>query len=388
MLLLDKNKALGTSHRGETICLCVIVPRDFNDADIGMCVPTDDCESMKSANYYHYMEYFMIHNFGKKQDPKSQEFKDQKVLMYYLNFLNEGYKSFGLNENQKASLVKAGSNYSYHADDLSAEEKDFVFMFTKHKDHFGNHGLDSIYNCSAWIKQHRKARKDKSAIYSNKIDGKKVFRKERNYEHGFFNGQAVNSKYAVLTNAFAKKWWDDNMARTNVKISADALRAETVIKPSTVGRADNWQYYEHFNEVSLSPSWFKNVYMKGLATTVYKSKTAFVASAKPLKVSDRITANGLEAYTVDIITSHDGIISMEKDLYYLVYQTKAWTIEETQQGMGNIPFRGNDRETALTYNNRRYNIAETINCASSNFRRAENVMSGRVQRNILNAIGV
>jgi len=47
MLLLDKNKALGTSHRGEKICLCVIVPRDFNCADIGMCVPTDDCESMK-----------------------------------------------------------------------------------------------------------------------------------------------------------------------------------------------------------------------------------------------------------------------------------------------------------------------------------------------------
>ena len=75
----------------------------------------------------------MIHNFGKKQDPKSQEVKDQIVLMHYLNFLNEGYKSFGLNENQKASLVKAGSNYAYHADDLSQEEKEFVLMFTKHR---------------------------------------------------------------------------------------------------------------------------------------------------------------------------------------------------------------------------------------------------------------
>ena len=88
MLLLDKNKALGTSHRDETTCLCVIVPRDFNDADIGMCVPTDDCESMKSANYYHFMEYFMIHNFGKKQDPKSQEVIDQNIMMHNLNFLN------------------------------------------------------------------------------------------------------------------------------------------------------------------------------------------------------------------------------------------------------------------------------------------------------------
>jgi hypothetical protein len=34
MLLLDKNKALGSSHRGETICLCVIVPSNFNQTTI------------------------------------------------------------------------------------------------------------------------------------------------------------------------------------------------------------------------------------------------------------------------------------------------------------------------------------------------------------------
>jgi hypothetical protein len=55
MLLLDKYEALGWSHRGETTCPCVIVPRDFDIADIGMCIPTDDCESMKSANYYHHL---------------------------------------------------------------------------------------------------------------------------------------------------------------------------------------------------------------------------------------------------------------------------------------------------------------------------------------------
>ena len=261
-------------------------------------------------------------------------------------------------------------------------------MFTKHKDHYGNHGLDSIFNCSNAVKTLRKERKNKSAIYSNKIDGKKVFLKERAYDHGFFNGQAVNSKYGVLTSTFATKWWQDNMARTNVRITADALRAETSIKPCDKGRADNWNYYEQFNEIKLSPSWFKNVYMKGLATTVYKSRTAFVTSAKPIKVSDRITANGLDAYTVDLITSLDGIISMEKDLYYLVYQTKPWSIEDTQHGQGNIPFRGHNSEIAQTYNNHMYVIAETINCASSNFRRAENVMSGRVQKNILKTMGV
>ena len=61
------------------------------------------------------------------------------------------------------------------------------------------------------------------------------------------------------------KWWQDNMARTNVRITADALRAETSIKPCDKGRADNWNYYEQFNEIKLSPSWFKNVYMKGLS---------------------------------------------------------------------------------------------------------------------------
>ena len=49
MLLLDKYKALGWSHRGETTLPCVIVPSDLDNADMGMSVPTDDCESMKSA---------------------------------------------------------------------------------------------------------------------------------------------------------------------------------------------------------------------------------------------------------------------------------------------------------------------------------------------------
>ena len=39
-------------------------------------------------------------------------------------------------------------------------------------------------------------------------------------------------------------------------------------------------------------------------------------------------------------------------------------------------------------NNIRYQPAITINCASDNFRRAENVMNGRVQRNMLKAMGV
>ena len=54
MPLLENFEALGWSHRGETIVSCVIIPRDFTML-IGMCVPTDDLERVKSTNYYHYL---------------------------------------------------------------------------------------------------------------------------------------------------------------------------------------------------------------------------------------------------------------------------------------------------------------------------------------------
>tara|TARA_B100001057_G_scaffold495110_1_gene593312 strand:+ start:588 stop:1598 length:1011 start_codon:yes stop_codon:yes gene_type:complete len=336
------------------------------------------------------MELHMIHTFGKIHDPRNQEVKDQKILQSYLNFLNEGYKSFGLNVKQKTSLVKETSHYAFKGKDLSIEDSDYIRMFINHGKHHVNHGLDSISNCCHAVREFRKDRKYKSAIYSNKQDGKKVFRKERVYDYGFFNGQTVNSKYSFLTEQFARKWWSDNQARTNVKIKADALRSETSIEPSPIGRNDNWNYHDSYNEISLSPSWFKNVFMKGLATTVYKSRTAFVVSAKPLQVADRITANGLIAYTIDLITCHDGIVDIEKDLYYLVYESKPLSITTAHDDFGgNIPYRGhNAEEKAKVQNNIIYTPAETINCASSNFRRAENVMNGRVQKNLLDAMGV
>ena len=55
---------------------------------------------------------------------------------------------------------------------------------------------------------------------------------------------------------------------------------------------------------------------------------------------------------------------------------------------GNVPMpQGEAHKIGLT-NNVIYTPAETINSVSSNFRRAENVMSGRVQKNILDAMGV
>jgi len=327
-------------------------------------------------------------NKGSIQDPKSEQFSDHNVLTSYLNFLDYGYKSFGLTENQKVHLLNHNKGSTRNSI-LSQEEKDKLRTFTYHRQHYVNHGLDSIHTCGKAVQDLRKARKTKSAIYSNKIEGKRVFKKEREYSHGFFNGQTINSKYSYITKMFSHKWWDDNQSRTNVKIQCNALARDTKIVPSEITRSSSYQYYNHHNEINISPSWFRNVYMKGLTTTIYKSKTAFVASAKPNPI-ERLKANGLDVYKVDLITCHDGLISLVKDLWYIVYESKPLEMIEAHNDFGgNVPMRGgSDDEKAGLKNNIVYHPAETINCASDNFRRAENVMSGRVQKNLLNAMGV
>ncbi len=327
-------------------------------------------------------------NKGSIQDLKSEQVTDHNVLTSYLNFLDVGYKSFGLTESQKVNLLDHGKS-SQRNGNLNQKDKEILRTFTSHRKHYVNHGLDSIYNCGKAVKELRKLRKFKSAIYSNKQDGKKVFRKKREYSQGFFNGQTINSKYSYISKMFSSAWWDENQSRTNVKIQCNALSRETTIVPSAMARSASYSYYNHHNEINISPSWFRNVYMKGLATTVYKSKTAFVASARPNPI-DRLKASGLDVYKVDLITCHDGLISLEKDLWYIVYENKPLSMIEAHNDFGgNVPMRGgSDDEKASLKNNVVYHPAETINCASDNFRRAENVMNGRVQKNLLNAMGV
>ena len=62
--------------------------------------------------------------------------------------------------------------------------------------------------------------------------------------------------------------------------------------------------------------------MKGLATTIYKSKTAFIAKANPIEVSEKIKSQNLNAYVVDVVTCYDGIIDVEHDVYCLAYESK------------------------------------------------------------------
>ena len=263
-------------------------------------------------------------------------------------------------------------------------------MFSRGTNHYHNHGLESISSCAEAVRQIRRKQKRKSAIYSNKVDGQKVFKKEREYPHGFFNGQPVHKKFETLSECFAQKWWRDNQSRTNIIVKVDALSQKIYFEKAERGRAGNYNYNsDQKNGLSLTPSWFKNVFMKGLATTIYKSKTAFIAKATPLEVSEKIKAQNLKAYVVDVVTCYDGIIDVEYDLYCLAYQKKpSEQLKIENDYGGNLPLpQGEAHRIGLT-NNIIYTPAETINSVSSNFRRAENVMTGRVQKNMLDAMGV
>ena len=74
-------------------------------------------------------------------------------------------------------------------------------MFSRGTNHYHNHGLESISSCAEAVRQIRRKQKHKSSIYSNKVDGQKVFRKEREYTHGFFNGQSVHKSLRHYLNA-------------------------------------------------------------------------------------------------------------------------------------------------------------------------------------------
>ena len=323
----------------------------------------------------------------------SKLLQEQYILRSYLNFLNHGCKSFGFNQNQLVQLKKSSATYlatSGSANPLTDDEKNFIEMFSRGTNHYHNHGLESISSCAEAVRQIRRKQKRKSAIYSNKVDGQKVFKKEREYPHGFFNGQSVHKKFETLSECFAQKWWRDNQSRTNIIVKVDALSQKIYFEKAERGRAGNYSYNsDQKNGLSLTPSWFKNVFMKGLPTTIYKSKTAFIAKATPLEVSEKIKAQNLKAYVVDVVTCYDGIIDVEYDLYCLAYQKKpSEQLKIENDYGGNLPLpQGEAHRIGLT-NNIIYTPAETINSVSSNFRRAENVMTGRVQKNMLDAMGV
>tara|TARA_R110000737_G_scaffold94618_1_gene128447 strand:+ start:4283 stop:5278 length:996 start_codon:yes stop_codon:yes gene_type:complete len=318
---------------------------------------------------------------------KEQLIKDEKIMADLSNFLEFGYKAFNITAKQKGVLIKTNSHMGNNKD-IDAEDLAKISLITNHKNHYVNHAYDSITNCCKAIQKFRKKRKNRSAIYTNKRvhdNGKilKVFAKERSYDHGFFNGQSIHDKHGQLTSAFAKQWWEHNHSRTNIAIDVNSLSRSTRVDAVAEGRSANYRYYERTNELGLAPSWFKNVFMKGLATTTYQSKIAFVANAKPYPL-ERLSASGLSVYKIDLVTCHDGILFLEKDLWFLAYETSpsvTEVLENTNSYSNNIRDKDID-------NNIRYQPAITINCASDNFRRAENVMNGRVQRNMLKAMGV
>ena len=253
--------------------------------------------------------------------------KKENIIISFGKFLEDGIKIFGFNDKQKGYIIG--------------------FL-------------------------HRKYRKIGSALHT------KNNRKERDYTHKFFGGQSIHEKNIKLTMDYANVWWHRNHERTNITIDCSVLTSQVSLKPAKQKRSEGYDYHNFNNELFLQPSWFKNIFLKGLTHTVYKSKIAFIASAKPIPV-ERLKINGIDVYRVDLITCHDGVIALEKDLWYLVYETKPFSIETKE-----LPSWQREDRTHETV----YNPAVAITSASDNFRRVENVMNGRVQREILKKMGV
>ena len=303
--------------------------------------------------------------------------KKENIMISFEKFLEDGIKTFGFNDKQKGYIIgfiteNSRGRASPFGKKLSDEEYAQCMDILEHSDHHTNHAFSSVLHMVTSVRSHRKYRKLGSALHT------KNNRKERNYTHKFFGGQSIHEKNIKLTMNYANGWWHRNHERTNITIDCSVLNSQIALIPAKQKRSEGYDYHNFNNELFLQPSWFKNIFLKGLTHTVYKSKLAFVASAKPIPV-DRLKVNGIDVYKVDLITCHDGVIALEKDLWYLAYQTKPFSVETKE--LASWQREETTHETI-------YNPAVAITSASDNFRRVENVMNGRVQKEILKKMGV
>ena len=303
--------------------------------------------------------------------------KKENIMISFEKFLEDGIKTFGFNDKQKGYIigfltVNSRGRTSPFGKKLSDEEYTQCTNILEHEEHHTNHAFSSVLHMVTSLRSHRKYRKIGSALHT------KNNRKERNYTHKFFGGQSIHEKNIKLTMNYANGWWHRNHERTNITLDCSVLNSQIALIPAKQKRSEGYDYHNFNNELFLQPSWFKNIFLKGLTHTVYKSKLAFVASAKPIPV-DRLKVNGIDVYKVDLITCHDGVIALEKDLWYLVYQTKPFSVETKE--LASWQREETTHETI-------YNPAVAITSASDNFRRVENVMNGRVQKEILKKMGV
>ena len=303
--------------------------------------------------------------------------KKENIIISFGKFLEDGIKTFNFNDKQKGYIIGFLSEShrgrtSVFGKKLSDEEYEQCISILEHDEHHINHAFSSVLHMVSSLRSHRKYRKIGSALHT------KNNRKERDYTHKFFGGQSIHEKNIKLTMDYANGWWHRNHERTNITIDCSVLTSQVSLKPAKQKRSEGYDYHNFNNELFLQPSWFKNIFLKGLTHTVYKSKIAFIASAKPIPV-ERLKINGIDVYRVDLITCHDGVIALEKDLWYLVYETKPFSIETKE-----LPSWQREDRTHETV----YNPAVAITSASDNFRRVENVMNGRVQKEILKRMGV
>jgi|TARA_B100001059_G_C17812627_1_gene573200 hypothetical protein len=150
-------------------------------------------------------------------------------------------------------------------------------------------------------------------------------------------------------------WWRDNHPRTSCKVKCDK---------DTLGNVrieQNLDSYWKEGKIFVSPLWFHKVYKKGLSTVQYMGRPCFVGDVKKVEI-DRLSADGINAYKVNIVSAKSGELKVHNDMWLASYQ-----VNEGSVGVGGGKIVA----------------PETINAVSPELRRAETNVSQRITREVL-----
>ena len=157
------------------------------------------------------------------------------------------------------------------------------------------------------------------------------------------------------TKQWSQIWWRDKHPRTSCKIKCD----KTTLGNVTMEQ-NNDSYWKE-GKLFISPLWYHKVYKKGLDTVQYMGRPCFVADIQKVKI-DRLSADGINAYKVNIVSAKSGELQVHNDMWLASYQVN---------------------EGKTSSDGKVFTPPETINAVSPELRRAETNVSQRITKEVI-----
>ena len=158
-----------------------------------------------------------------------------------------------------------------------------------------------------------------------------------------------------ITKTEVQNWWRDNHPRTSCKVKCDKETS------GNVRIEQDLDSYWKEGKLFISPLWFHKVYKKGLSTVQYMGRPCFVGDVQKVHI-DRLSADGINAYKVNIVSAKSGELKVHNDMWLASYQVNEGSVGEKYGTI--IP-------------------PETINAVSPELRRAETNVSQRITREVI-----